>query len=241
MTDDGMDENAALSNADLEQAKVPWKRDRERLQEDLEKRYSEILRVDLLQRLHSRSDAALAASGAKRCQGPLKEMAQLTMLQESTCSHLDALFTSRVFVLGCIRAAFLLCKACNLKNLVFAYEMWSLKPQNPLSYHRHFPSSWGSAALVHHRPFTLTRTNQMLTQHVCGIPDWLEEIISRGFPIWPGSSSDCYLWRLMFATYDTMCHSICMIQQSQRYFNFILNLESSYCYSIASKIWEGSI
>ena len=70
-----------------------------------------MFRVDLLQRLHSRSDAALAASGAKRCQGPSKEMAQLTMLQETICSHLDAVFTSKVFVLGCIRAAFLLCKA----------------------------------------------------------------------------------------------------------------------------------
>ena len=115
---------------------MPWKREIARGSGKT------ILRVDLLQRLHSRSDAALAASGAKRCQGPSKEMAQLTMLLESTCSHLYALFTCRVFVLGCIRAAFLLCKACSLKNLVFALEMWSLKPQNPLSNHRGFPSTY---------------------------------------------------------------------------------------------------
>lgn len=120
MTDDmGMNENAALSNTDLEKYRQRCP-ERERQREIARESGKTILRVDLLQRLRSRSDAALAASGAKRCQGPSKEMAQLTMLQESTCSHLDALFTSRVFVLGCIRAAFLLCKACNLKNLVFA-------------------------------------------------------------------------------------------------------------------------
>lgn len=93
-------------------------RDRERLQENLEKRYSELIYFrDCIPAVTQRLPLAvpnLAKVLRKRwlswqCS---KKVLAATWMHSSPpeCS----------FYIGCIRAAFLLCKACSLNNLVFA-------------------------------------------------------------------------------------------------------------------------